>query len=306
MKQVICVVGPTASGKTALAVGLAQQLNGEVVSADSMQIYEDMDVGTAKPTAEEMGGVPHHMLSVCPPTEAFSAGRYVAMAAPIVDDILARGKTAIIAGGTGLYIDSLISGREFAPKSDSRAELEQLSDEELRRQLQQCDPDSAARLPAGDRRRVIRALEIFRETGETIGAHDLRTQSQPPRYDAAWVGLDFADRALLYARIDLRVERMVEQGLLDEVRDLLDAGIPAEATALQAIGYKEPLAALRGEMTMDEAVELIQRQSRRYAKRQRTWFRRNEAVRWILRDALDDAQILAAALEVLRGDVAST
>ncbi len=301
MKRVICVVGPTASGKTALAAHLARALDGEVVSADSMQLYQGMDIGTAKPTEEEMCGVPHHMLSVCPPTEAFSAGRYVEMAVPIVDEILSRGRMAILAGGTGLYIDSLIAGRDFAPRPEDgfRERLETLDTPTLRARLEAVDPASAARLPDADRRRMIRALEIFHYTGETIAVHDARTRALPPRYDATWIGLDFADRAKLYARIDRRVELMMEQGLLDEVRNLLRSGIPETATALQAIGYKEPLAALRGEMTMDEAVALIQQQSRRYAKRQRTWFRRNQAIRWILRDEMDDAAILHAALEIL-------
>lgn len=301
MKRVICVVGPTASGKTALAVGLAQALDGEVVSADAMQLYEGMDIGTAKPTAEEMGGVPHHMLSVCPPTASFSAGKFVEMASVIVDDILARDKTAILAGGTGLYVDSLIAGRTFAPEARDgyRETLEALDTAALRAQLAAVDPESAARLPDGDRRRMIRALEIYQRTGETITEHDRRSRLQPPRYDAAWIGLDFADREALYARINLRVERMMADGLLDEVHRLLAAGVPDGATALQAIGYKEPLAALRGEMTMDEAVALIQQQSRRYAKRQRTWFRRNSAVQWILRDGMNEAQVLQAALALL-------
>lgn len=302
MKRVICVVGPTASGKTALAVGLARTLGGEVVSADSMQVYRGMDVGTAKPTEEEMGGVRHHMLSVCDPREPFSAGKYVEQAGPVVDSILARGRTAILAGGTGLYLDSLISGREFAPEAPGgyRQTLEALDTAQLRERLRRVDPESEARLPDGDRRRMIRALEIYHRTGQTITEHDRLSRQQPPRYDAVWLGLDFADRALLYGRIDRRVEQMVADGLLDEVRGLLQSGVPASATAMQAIGYKEPLAALRGEMTISEAVALIQQQTRRYAKRQRTWFRRNPAVQWILRDELDEAQILSAALALLR------
>ena len=302
MKRVICVVGPTASGKTALAVGLARVLGGEVVSADSMQVYRGMDLGTAKPTKEEMGGVRHHMLSVCDPCEPFSAGKYVEQAGPMVDDILARGRTAILAGGTGLYLDSLISGREFAPEAPDgyRQALEALDTAQLRERLRRVDPESEARLPDGDRRRMIRALEIYHRTGQTITEHDRLSRQQPPRYDAAWLGLDFADRALLYGRIDRRVEQMVADGLLDEVRGLLQSGVPASATAMQAIGYKEPLAALRGEMTIDEAVALIQQQTRRYAKRQRTWFRRNPAVQWILREGLDEAQILSEALALLR------
>ena len=301
MKQVICVVGPTASGKTALAVNLALALDGEVVSADSMQVYRGMAIGTAAPTREEMRGVRHHMIGVCEPSETFSAGKYVQMAAPIVDEILCRGKRVILAGGTGLYIDSLIAGREFAPHPEDgyRAALEGLETAQLRRRLQAVDPDSAARLPDADRRRMIRALEVFHYTGQTITAHDAQTRAMPPRYDADWVGLDFADRAVLYARIDRRVERMMQEGLLDELRTLLSTGVPESATALQAIGYKELLAALRGQMRLDEAVALIQRQSRRYAKRQRTWFGRNSAVRWILRDGMEDEAILRAALGLL-------
>ena len=301
MERVICVVGPTASGKTALAVDLALRLDGEVVSADSMQLYQGMDIGTAKPTAAEMRGVPHHLLSICPPTERFSAGKYVELAAAAVDDILARGKTAILAGGTGLYLDSLISGRDFAPEGDPalRAGLEALDTPTLRAQLEAVDPESAARLPDADRRRMIRALEIYRRTGETITTHDARTRALPPRYAADWVGLDFASRELLYARIDRRVELMMEAGLEQEVRGLLASGVPPEATAMQAIGYKELAAAMRGELTMGEAVALIQQQSRRYAKRQRTWFRRNPAIHWILRDALDEAGVLQAALDAL-------
>lgn len=301
MKNVICVVGPTASGKTALAVELARELNAEVVSADSMQLYQGMDIGTAKPTMEEMNGIAHHMLSVCPPTETFSAGKYVAMATPIVDEILSRGKRVVLAGGTGLYIDSLISGREFAPYPEDgyRAALEAMDTFALRTRLEQVDPESAARLPDADRRRMIRALEVYHYTGETITAHDARTKMIPPRYDAAWIGLDFADRAKLYARIDRRVEIMLEQGLLEELQQLLRSGIPANATALQAIGYKEPMAALRGEISMNEAIALIQQQSRRYAKRQRTWFRRNPDIRWILRDEMTQSQVLQTALKML-------
>lgn len=305
MNDIICVAGPTASGKTALAVALAKELDGEVVSCDSMQVYRRMDIGTAKPTQEEMAGIPHHMLDVADPEEDFSVSRYCRMADPIVQDILARGKTAIIAGGTGLYMDALIRGGDFAPcpSTGRREELEARAEKEgiepLMAWLKQVDPDSAARLPPGDRKRIIRALEVYLETGETITAHDLRTRSVPPKYRPLWLGIDFASREALYRRIDRRVERMVEQGLIDEIRSLLQSGISPRCTAMQAIGYKEFVAALAGQGTMEEAVARVQQSSRRYAKRQRTWFRRNEQMRWLIWDR-DRPEILDQARRVIQ------
>ena len=229
MNNIICVAGPTASGKTALAVELAKTLNGEVISCDSMQIYKYMDIGTAKPTKEEMQGIPHYMIDVAEPQEDFSVSRYCAMATPILEDILARGKTAIIAGGTGLYMDSLIRGNEFAPfpSTGCREALEARADQEgievLMCELQSIDPDTAARLHLSDRKRIIRALEIYQETGETMTAHNLKTQAIPPKYSPIWFGLDFAERKQLYNRIDLRVGLMLEQGLMDEPTSSLRA-----------------------------------------------------------------------------------
>jgi len=285
--KIVCVVGPTACGKTKMGVALAKLLGGEVVSVDSMQIYRGLPIGTAKPTPEEMDGVPHHMIDVADPGEAFSVGRYVEMADPILQDILARGKTCVIVGGTGLYVDSLIAGRSFAPfpETGKRQELEALAEargiDAVLDILREHDPDSAARLHPSDRRRIIRAAEVWLETGKTITRHNLETQAIPPKYSPLWLGLDFTDRAELYARIDRRVDLMLEQGLIEEIRGLLDAGTPPTATSLQAIGYKEPMAALRGEMTMAEASEKIKQESRRYAKRQLTWFRRNKDIHWI-------------------------
>ena len=205
MNNIICIAGPTASGKTALAVELAKELNGEVVSCDSMQVYRRMDIGTAKPTVEEMQGIVHHMLSVAEPDEDFSVSRYCNMASPIVDDIVARGKTAIIAGGTGLYMDALIKGNDFAPypATGRREELEERADREgievLMDWLKEIDPESAARLHLSDRKRIIRALEVYLETGETITAHNLKTQAIPPKYNPLWLGIDFAERSELTA-----------------------------------------------------------------------------------------------------------
>ena len=304
MNPIICIAGPTASGKTALAVELAKFTGGEVVSCDSMQIYRRMTIGTAKPTPEEMEGIPHHMIDVAEPGEAFSVSRYCEMATPILDDILARGKTAIIAGGTGLYMDSLIRGNDFAPfpatghRQRLEAQLEESGLEPLLALLAQVDPSSVERCQ-NNPRRVIRALEVYYETGETITAHNLRTQAIPPRYEPLWLGLDFDPRSLLYDRIDLRVGMMLEQGLEQEIRELLAEGIPADGTAMQAIGYKEFLAALQGKITMEEAADQVRQSSRRYAKRQLTWFRRNPKIHWLTRHPGEGAgEILEQAIQI--------
>lgn len=293
MNNIICIAGPTASGKTALAATLAKELNGEVVSCDSMQVYKHMDIGTAKPTLEEMQGIPHHMIDVAEPWEDFSVSRYCEMAAPVVDDILSRGKTAVIAGGTGLYMDALIRGNAFAPfpATGVRERLEAQADAEgmeaMLSRLRAVDPDAARRLHLSDRKRILRALEVYLETGETITEHNRKTQAVPPRYSPLWLGLDFARRGELYRRIDLRVGLMLEQGLVEEIRGLLADGIPEKATAMQAIGYKEFVDALDGRCTIEEAADQVRQSSRRYAKRQLTWFRRNKAIHWLIRDTGD-------------------
>ena len=306
MNRIICIAGPTASGKTALAVELAKELNGEVVSCDSMQVYRRMDIGTAKPTKEEMQGIVHHMIDVAEPDEDFSVSRYCEMASPIVDDILARGKTAIIAGGTGLYMDSLIRGNAFAPfpATGVRERLEEQADAEgmqaMLRRLQSVDPDSAARLHLSDRKRILRALEVWLETGETITEHNRKTQAIPPRYTPLWLGLDFADRGELYRRIDARVDAMLEMGLMEEIRELLASGIPAKCTAMQAIGYKEFVNALNGEETVEKAAEEVKKSSRHYAKRQLTWFRRNPRLHWLTRQTgQKNEEILTAARQII-------
>ena len=306
MNNIICIAGPTASGKTDLAVALAKELNGEVVSCDSMYVYRRMNVGTAKPSIEEMEGIVHHMIDVADPDEDFSVSKYCDMAAPIVDDIIARGKTAIIAGGTGLYMDSLIKGNDFAPfpSTGMREKLEEQADREgmeaMLELLRSIDPDSAARLHLSDRKRIIRALEVYYETGETITAHNIKTQSVPPRYNPLWLGLDFADRAELYRRIDLRVDIMLQQGLIPEIRELLASGIPEKCTAMQAIGYKEFVAALEGRCTIEEAADEVRKSSRHYAKRQLTWFRRNKNIHWLKRQTGESAEeILIRARQLI-------
>ena len=301
MNNIICIAGPTASGKTALAVELAKITNGEVVSCDSMYVYRHMNIGTAKPDAAEMQGIVHHMINVCDPQEDFSVSRYTEMATPIVDDILARGKTAIIAGGTGLYMDSLIRGNDFAPvpatghRERLEAQLQEKGLEVLQQQLAAIDPEALEK-SQNNPRRIIRALEVWLESGETITAHNRRTAQMPHRYSPLWLGLDFASRQTLYDRIDQRVEIMVCQGLLEEIRHLLASGIPKNCTAMQAIGYKEFVDALDGRITLTEAIAQVQQSSRRYAKRQLTWFRRNEHMNWLVRrDSSDFDEILEQA-----------
>ena len=304
MNSILCLAGPTASGKTALAVELAKELDGEVVSCDSMQVYRRMDIGTAKPSREEMQGIPHHMIDVAEPDEDFSVSRYCAMAAPIVDDIVARGKTAIIAGGTGLYMDSLIRGNDFAPfpSTGVRERLEAEADEvglpAMLARLREIDPDTADRV--SDRKRILRALEVYLETGETITEHNRKTRLLPPKYTPLWLGLDFADRGELYRRIDKRVDIMLEMGLMEEIRSLLDSGIPEKCTAMQAIGYKEFVNALEGREPLSQAAEEVKKASRHYAKRQLTWFRRNPAVRWLVRSGDDGREILTSARQIIR------
>ena len=305
MTSIICLAGPTASGKTALAVELAKELDAEIISCDSMQIYKRMDIGTAKPTREEMQGIPHHMIDICEPDEDFSVSRYCDTATPILEDILARGKTAIIAGGTGLYMDSLIRGNDFADFPDTghrsrlEAELEEKGVEPLLERLRAIDP-YAADHSMNNPRRIIRALQVYYETGETITAHNKRTQSLPPRYSPLWLGLDYEPRAALYDRVNRRVGLMLQMGLLDEIRTLLDSGIPKKCTAMQAIGYKEFIDAMDGFGTIEEAADLVRQSSRRYAKRQLTWFRRNKDMNWLIRTvSTTDEEILQNARQVI-------
>ena len=305
MNNIICIAGPTASGKTALAVELAKEFHGEVVSCDSMYVYKRMNIGTAKPTPEEMGGIVHHMIDVAEPEEDFSVSKYCEMAAPIVEDIVSRGKTAIIAGGTGLYMDSLIKGNDFAPfpatgiREKLEAKAAEVGFDAMLEELRHVDPDAAQRLK--DTRRVIRALEVYYETGITITEHNRRTQAIPPRFEPLWLGLDFASREELYDRINRRVDIMLQQGLIQEIRELLASGIPANCTAMQAIGYKEFVAALDGRGTIEQAAEEVRKSSRHYAKRQLTWFRRNRNIHWLTRETGEGSdEIICRARRVIR------
>ncbi len=288
MKKVLVITGPTATGKTVVGVALALRLGGEIISADSMQVYRGMDVGTAKVTAEEARGVPHHLVDVAAPTEDWSVSRWTEAAAAAGEDILSRGRVPIVVGGTNLYIDSLLSGRDFSASGDGalrqelEAEYDALGGEAFRAGLARVDPERAAKLHPADRKRLVRAMEVYRLTGETITSHDARTRALPPRWASLRVALSFASREALYARIDRRVEQMAAAGLFEEVRALLDAGVGPEHTSMQAIGYKEAVDCVNGKCSRAEAVAAIQLQSRRYAKRQLTWLRRDAGLHWIL------------------------
>lgn len=284
--NVVAVVGPTASGKTALAVELAKALSGEVVSADSMQIYKRMDIATAKPTAQEMSGVPHHLIDFLEPEESFSVARYCELAHAVIRDIHERGKLPIIAGGTGLYIDSLLENTAFEEqdidpgiRARINSELEEKGIDALLEEIKGCDPQSYERLRIGrNPRRIARCLEVCRSTGMTQTELNERQRGEGSVYNAVKLGLTASDRAYLYDRIDRRVDIMIENGLLEEARSFYARN--TGETAAAAIGYKELLPYLSGELSLDECVESLKRSTRRYAKRQLTWFNRDPDIRW--------------------------
>ena len=293
-KRVLLITGPTATGKSALGVKLAQRLGGEIISADSMQVYRGLDVGTAKVTPAEMEGVAHHLLDVADPAEDWSVARWVEAAAACAEDIFSRGRVPILVGGTNLYIDSLLSGG--ALRASLNAEYDRIGGAAFRDALRRVDPLRAEKLHPSDKKRLVRALEVWKLTGETISAHDARTRALPPRWKSLRVALTYADRAALYARIDRRVDEMVAAGLFDETARLLAAGLSPDSTAMQAIGYKETVAFLQGRCGKDDAVAAVKLASRRYAKRQLTWLRRDAGLHWIV--WADRPDIPAAADEV--------
>ena len=284
--KILCVVGPTASGKTDYAVELALKCGGEVVSCDSMQIYKHMDIGTAKPTADEMKGVKHHMIDIIEPNESFSVARFSEMARECIDDILLRGKMPVLCGGTGLYFDSTINNINFIQMDtdeEYRKYLEsaakEFGNEYVYKILKRVDEESAESIHPNNLKRVIRALEIYKTTGKKKSELD-KEQLSEPLYEPEITGL-MRDREVLYDRINQRVDIMMEKGLVEEVSELIKMGIDTEATSMQAIGYKEIIEYLDGKTSLSDAVDKIKRESRRYAKRQLTWFKRNEKIHWI-------------------------
>ncbi len=287
MISAVAIVGPTGVGKTETSVLVAKKLNTEIISCDSMQVYKGMDIGTAKITLDEMQGVKHHMIDIIEPTQNFSVCDYVCLASQKIEDIAKRGKVPVIAGGTGLYVDSLLNGTEFCETKsdlDYRLKLEELAKnnglEFVHKMLEDVDIESAKTIHPNNLKRVIRALEYYHITGEPISVHNQRTQQKPSPYISCYIGLT-RNRDELYERIDKRVDIMIENGLVNEVKGLIERGVDKNMTSMQALGYKEIADYLDGNWALDEAIELIKRDSRHYAKRQLTWFNRNKNIHWI-------------------------
>lgn len=306
--KIIAVAGPTASGKSALALELCKRLDGELISLDSMQIYIGLDIGTAKPTKAEQAEVRHHMIDICEPTENFSAAEFAERAHKVIADVRSRGKRAVLCGGTGLYLDTVLGRLDFGEiESDEklRGELiafaEKNGAEALHERLRGIDPQAAEKIHPNNVRRVARAIEIYELTGKTKTEHDRAAISDSP-YESLIIGLDYDDREVLYNCINRRVDAMIEAGLEGEVRSLVSRGLlSAESTAGQAIGYKEMLGYIAGDCSLGDAVEKIKLGTRRYAKRQLTWLRRNPSINWLYPDRLCDFQSLVGETEKIIG-----
>jgi len=304
--KIIVITGPTATGKTSLGIRLAKKHNGEVISADSMQVYKLMDIGTAKPSDDEKGGVVHHMLDVVPPWEDYSAARYVREATVCTDDVISRNKLPIIVGGSGLYVDSLIRGRVFAAKvnPELRKILElrydKLGGKAMLDELRRLDTKGAEKLHENDKKRIVRAFEVLETSDMPLSEHDLSEKSLPPRYDCIKIALSFVDREILYDRINRRVDDMMSRGLAREVASLQELGVRRNSTSMQAIGYKELCEALENKADIGTAVDKIKMESTRYAKRQLTWLRRDSSIHWILWDKAPDIERGISEIERLQ------
>ncbi|MBM6854237.1 tRNA (adenosine(37)-N6)-dimethylallyltransferase MiaA [Mediterraneibacter glycyrrhizinilyticus] len=307
-RPLIILTGPTAVGKTAASIGLAKAVGGEIISADSMQVYRQMDIGSAKITKEEMQGVPHYLVDVLEPEEAFNVVRFQELAKEAIEEIFRSGHIPIVVGGTGFYIQALLYDIDFTENDSDlslREELEKKAREEgaesLHALLEKADPQAAAQIHPHNVKRVIRALEFNRKTGQKISEHNERERQKESPYNFAYFVLT-DDRKALYERIDRRVDKMMEQGLLEEVRRLKDRGLPRDSVSMQGLGYKELFAYLEGEYPLEEAVRIIKRDTRHFAKRQLTWFRRERDVVWIDRqeNEQDERKILESMLSVLR------
>lgn len=302
-RKAIVVVGPTASGKTALGINICKQFNGEVISADSMQIYKGLQISTAKPDATEMDGVKHHLIDFVDTTEKYSVTNYCKDASKAFDEIVAKGKLPVIVGGTGLYIDSFITNTSFLEDASSDEvrnelfeELKSKGAEYMHQRLSEIDPDAADRIHPNNTVRVIRALEVYKTTGKTITQQAEESHATESDIDPLFIGISYNDRERLYERINLRVDMMLQNGLLDEARSFF-AGNPSK-TSFNSIGCKELKPYLDNEKTLDECVEQLKRSTRRYAKRQLTWFKRNPQINWIYPD-LCDGDVLTDVFELI-------
>lgn len=302
-KLAVAVVGPTASGKTSLAIEIAKKIGGEIVSADSMQIYRTMDIVTAKPTAFEQSEVKHHLIDIVNPDEEFSVATFKEKALEAMRDIVSRGKIPVVAGGTGFYVDTLVNNTEFLDfdKSDIRKSLEETLREKgieaLYEKLGEVDPESYKRLHINDTKRILRALEVYYATGKTITVQAELSHQNEGEFDFCIIGLNAENRQLLYDRINLRVDLMLGDGLIEETKLFFKSN--TSSTSKQAIGYKELKPFLDGEMTLEEATENLKRETRRYAKRQLTWFRRNEKINWIYIDGKNKDDLLNEAVAII-------
>lgn len=302
-KLAVAVVGPTASGKTSLAIEIAKKIGGEIVSADSMQIYRTMDIATAKPTAFEQSEVKHHLIDIVNPDEEFSVATFKEKALEAMRDIVSRGKIPVVAGGTGFYVDTLVNNTEFLDfdKSDIRKSLEETLREKgieaLYEKLGEVDPESYKRLHINDTKRILRALEVYYATGKTITVQAELSHQNEGEFDFCIIGLNAENRQLLYDRINLRVDLMLGDGLIEETKLFFKSN--TSSTSKQAIGYKELKPFLDGEMTLEEATENLKRETRRYAKRQLTWFRRNEKINWIYIDGKNKDDLLNEAVAII-------
>lgn len=299
METVIVIVGPTASGKTALSIELAKEINGEIVSADSMQVYKYMDIGTAKPDTEEMDGIKHYLIDEVNPDEEFSVAKYQELALKYIAEIVKKGKFPVVAGGTGLYVNSLIYNINFTEtisdwglREKLKEEAQEKGNEYLYQRLKEIDPQAAEKIHINDLKRIIRAIEVYEYTKTPISRHQEVSKQNPPQYDFRVFGLKM-DRERLYDRINRRVDAMFERGLIEEVKRLVDLGYDKNSVAMQALGYKEILSYLQGNISLDEAEYIIKRDSRHYAKRQITWFKRIDNIHWIdLEEERDHSKII--------------
>lgn len=303
--RIFVIVGPTASGKTAVSVKIAEWLNAEIVSADSIQIYRGMDIGSAKPTHDEMCGIRHHMIDIVDIDDDYNVALFRKQAGECIDDIIARGKLPLICGGTGLYVNSLVYPLNFSsaePSFKRRSELAEIETNApgtLHLMLNEFDPQTAARLHPNDTKRIIRAIEVYESTGETMsscGGDFINERNAEIEYQPIIAGITM-DRAKLYSRIEHRVDVMMQNGFLNEVKQILNAGFDRSIPALQGLGYKQLIMHLSGECTLDEAVELIKRDTRRFAKRQISWFKRDKRIRWFDADSLVGEELTDSIFE---------
>ena len=304
-QKIICVVGPTASGKTELGIRLAGAFDGEVISADSMQIYRDMHIASAAPDESETEGVPHHLVEFLPYGSTFTVADYVKVAREKIAEIMSRGKLPIIVGGTGLYINSLVNNVEFVEQETNfelrkiiTEEFDRVGGEEMLRRLREIDPEAAEKLHENDKRRIIRAFEIYESTGNTKSFNDEQSIKNESPYDAVMIGITYSDREKLYERINLRVDIMLQNGLLEEAKAAYQKNLGGGA--VQAIGHKEFFDYFKGEISLEESIENLKRSTRRYAKSQLTWFNKDDRINWIYKDETEDA--VATAIKFVKGE----